>query len=112
MKHTTAATTVLGMITALALTGVAQASAAPAAPTEAVQTVGDRAPAPDGSRPTACFKALTWLHVRTAPNNSAPIVGRLAPGEKVQASVQVTAGFRMLWNNRIRWTGAAYLVKC
>ncbi|MFH8349859.1 hypothetical protein [Streptomyces sp. NPDC018045] len=66
----------------------------------------------EAAAPTACFKATTWLNVRTRPANAAPIVERLQPGQKVQASLKVTTGFRMLWNNANRWAGAAYLVKC
>ncbi|MYY85530.1 MULTISPECIES: SH3 domain-containing protein [unclassified Streptomyces] len=89
----------------------AAASLGVTAPTVHAETATPTAQA-EAAAPSACFKATTWLRVRTRPNNQSPVVRNLAPGEKVQASLRVTNGFRMLWNNPNRWAGAAYLVRC
>ncbi|RKT54527.1 hypothetical protein [Saccharothrix australiensis] len=105
MERTTAATTVLGVVTALALVGAPQASAAAA---RAAGTAAAEA-APDLRQKTACYQATRDLWVREEPRKDAKAVGLLKKGQVVRASVKETNGFRELGPQR--WSSARYLIK-
>jgi hypothetical protein len=65
----------------------------------------------EASPATFAYETMTWVRVRTAPENEAPVIAVLAPGTRVEVEAIGRGWLTMRWEGRTGWVGASLLTR-
>ena len=60
---------------------------------------------------TFAYETMTWVRVRSAPENEAPVFAVLAPGTRVEVEAIGRGWLTIRWEGRTGWVGASLLTR-
>jgi len=78
----------------------------PVAPQDAVTDT-----ATSTAEATFAYETMTWVRVRSAPENEAPVFAVLAPGTRVEVEAIGRGWLTIRWEGRTGWVGASLLTR-
>ena len=65
----------------------------------------------EASPATFAYETMTWVRVRSAPENEAPVFAVLAPGTRVEVEAIGRGWLTIRWEGRTGWVGASLLTR-